>query len=135
MNKIVIALAAAGIVTSAHAEYANSGGDAVGYGVSTCAEYLRDVRKDAHEQINYFNWAQGYITGYNAMIEGAGKQPKDLSAWYIRNELSFIDNDCREHRDQPYSYAASHLYQALPYIQSTDGPPPPQPHYPGEQSY
>lgn len=88
-----------------------------GLGGKQCGQYLSDMekQKSRYESVaaaQYANWAEGYLTGYNALTSG-----KQVEANLPRATIiAYIDKYCREKPLRP-------VFQAVDCLLSSVGGP------------
>jgi hypothetical protein len=85
----------------------------MGIGVATCGEFAQDYRRNPSQaEIDYFNWAQGYMSGAN--VRGDFNLEHNLSAWFLDQQREFLRRYCNEHPLANYYSAVIELYGSLP---------------------
>lgn len=109
------ALIAAAIVT---APVASSSPDdpAVfrGMGADKCANFAHDVQSSKGAEADYYNWAQGFMSGANMITGVAGDGYRDLDGDINAQKLA-IRQYCDAHPSDEFAQAVVALYQSLPH--------------------
>jgi hypothetical protein len=87
----------------------------MGVGVSTCAQFAKDVRADP-ETIEgiYFTWAQAYMSGINSVLMSEKKYAHNLAAKSVETQKDFIRRFCDQRPLVPYHWAVMNLVRTLP---------------------
>jgi hypothetical protein len=94
-------------ITSANAEFAG-----MGTGLESCGTFAKNyqVSPQTFESI-YFSWAQGFLTGVNAIA--AAKQDgtnRDLSSIPVNQQQQFLRDYCNKHPLAEYMEGVVALY-------------------------
>lgn len=89
-----------------------------GIGTNTCGQLAAAYAKSVTNELHYYNWAQGYMSGVNnqLFIVGQRNAQRDLNAMTVDEQLSFIRIYCDKHPLQYYVNAVEELYVTLPKI-------------------
>ncbi|MDB5736158.1 MAG: hypothetical protein JWN16_2795 [Alphaproteobacteria bacterium] len=87
---------------------------AMGYGVSTCAEFAQEYGRNVAVEDHYFNWTLGYWTGLNTSNNVNGRATKDLHATSQLEQKQRIREFCSEHPLEEYLSASTVLWVKLP---------------------
>lgn len=88
----------------------------VGAGVRSCAQFQRDYANSKMPEIieeMYYNWTQGYLSGFLLAVIGGGGEVIDLDAHDANWQKSFIREYCQNNPLSPYSEAAGAVLQEL----------------------
>jgi hypothetical protein len=88
---------------------------AVGLGMTSCAQFIAKAHSPAVED-NYFEWAQGNMTGRNAMFGFTNTGPKDLMGIPFKDQKALIRDYCIKHPIAEYEVAVSAVFFSLPPI-------------------
>lgn len=97
--------------TSALAERA----EIVGYGATTCAQFLRDYHSDPLYERGYFAWAQGYMSAI-LMTRPPGTDERlrlTPAEFPVPSQLRFVREFCAQHEESEYADAVLALYYRL----------------------
>jgi len=113
MKRLVLALlTSAALALPAHAEPYIS----MGPGTVSCAKFLQDYKQNPELLGNMaFSWAQGYMSGANALMVGALH-----TGWYELNgrpdkdQEAFLLNYCDQHPLEHYQDGVHALMLTLP---------------------
>jgi hypothetical protein len=89
---------------------------ATGLGMTSCDQFTKSVRSSPRMEDNYFEWAQGYMAGMNAMFGPARTLPKDLTATKFSDQKKFIRDFCKAHPLEEYEAAVPGVYVSLPTV-------------------
>ena len=112
MKQILIAVGLASISLVAHAETPYG---LMGYGALPCSYY-----SDAQAEVKgeFFTWAQGYMSGVNAVSVIIEKSLvfKNLRGRSVEEEKRLIGYWCGTHPASDFADAALQLYRALPTV-------------------
>jgi hypothetical protein len=84
-----------------------------GVGTYTCAEALRDSRRDHNVELLYFSWAQGWMTGWNLAQMNANQRSANLNARPLADQRAFIATYCGLHPEGLYMDAVHQLYESI----------------------
>jgi hypothetical protein len=87
---------------------------ATGLGMTACDQFTKSVQTSPSMEDNYFEWAQGYMAGMNAMFGPARFQPKDLTAMKFQAQKTVIRDFCKAHPLEEYEAAVPAVYAMLP---------------------
>ena len=87
---------------------------ATGLGMTRCDQFTKSVQSSPKMEDNYFEWAQGYMAGMNAMFGPAKTLPKDLTAVKLSTQKSVIRDFFRSHPLDLYEAAIPAVYVLLP---------------------
>jgi len=87
---------------------------ATGLGMTSCDQFLKSIRASPEMEDKYFEWAQGYMAGMNAMFGPARFQPKDLTAMKFPAQKTIIRDFCKSHPVEDYETAVPGVYALLP---------------------
>jgi hypothetical protein len=112
MNRITIMVFVLISPTSAFA--AGNTPLATGLGMTTCEQFMRSIQASPKTEDVYFEWAQGYMAGMNAMFGPARFQPKDLTAMKFPAQKAVIRDFCKTHPLEDYETAVPAVYALLP---------------------
>ena len=86
----------------------------VGAGTHTCAQFGKDYQADPEgEEVSYFTWAQGLMSGYNAIASINDLPQVNTSAMSIKEQLAHIRLYCNEHPLAFYVTAVDDLMEAM----------------------
>ncbi len=108
MRQTIIALA---MVLTASVANAQEEFDTEGVGVKTCGEFALQYRSSPTDtELFYFNWAQGYMSGLNAMRTSR----KVLNSISFREKLTRVRSYCSNHPFAQYFEAVTDLYNSMP---------------------
>jgi len=105
-----------GFATCAHAD-AVVGTEAVvgGVGIRTCAQFARDYQSNpSYEETIYANWALGFMSGMNAILDATDKPKRDLAAISFEDKKHFLREYCDGHPLQIYMEGVVQLMRSLP---------------------
>jgi len=92
-----------------------------GAGTSICSEFLELSRRDPGFETDFFEWAQGFMTGINWQLNA------NASTRSLQRNLSDMDEEaqrlhirqyCYRHPSEPYLAAVYDVYRLLPIIPS-----------------
>jgi hypothetical protein len=81
--------------------------DEIGVGADTCSAFLADIRIDGRRLTVYGVWAEGYISGYNVMLDAAGGKPTDVSGFGFEELKGFLQDFCKKHPHNQVATATS----------------------------
>jgi hypothetical protein len=82
-----------------------------GAGAFTCTDFAKEYDKDPLSEVTFFTWAQGFMSGLNAVAE-TGKA-RDLASQPFIQQQSFIRTYCKLNPDSSYAVGVSELYATL----------------------
>jgi hypothetical protein len=86
-----------------------------GVGVVSCGKIAEDYRKDATYTHTFtMNWAQGYMSGANAVAIGSYGKYRDLQAMTVDEQQQSLRDYCDKHPVATFSKAVIDLYNKLP---------------------
>jgi len=108
-----------GLGTCAHADTV-VGAEAVvgGVGVRTCAQFAKDYQSNpSYEETIYANWALGFMSGMNAILDATDKPKRDLAAISFEDKKHFLRQYCDGHPLQIYMEGVVQLMRSLPVMQ------------------
>jgi hypothetical protein len=88
----------------------------MGYGALTCAQFGQDYQKSVDVESQFYNWAQGFMSGLNTGTTVAEKGTVDLHATSIVNQKQKLREYCDEHPLSAYSLAVTVLWASLPIV-------------------
>ncbi|HXI87755.1 MAG TPA: hypothetical protein VNH64_09870 [Parvularculaceae bacterium] len=115
MRKLSLALAALAL-----ASWGVAGAAAVkGYGAYPCSHFLSDLRRSSDPdkvELNYFEWAEGYISRLNDEQEAAGRAPLPTlqpSGFGLDAQRAHIRDFCAANPSRLYAEAAISLWNEL----------------------
>ena len=95
----------------------------MGEGVASCATFGQDYKRaPAFAEDNYFGWAQGYMSGLNALSHAAGGKQHVLNAKTTDEQRRFIRDWCNKHPLADYYKAVLALIYSLPTLDEADEP-------------
>jgi len=103
--------------TCAHADAGVVGGEAVlgGVGIQTCAQFAKDYQNNpSYEETIYTNWALGFLSGMNAVLDATDKPKRDLAAISFEDKKHFLREYCDGHPLQIYLDGVVQLMRSLP---------------------
>lgn len=83
----------------------------LGFGAVYCKEIF--FNKDSWNGSLYFPWAQGYLSGMNAILRLSSKKSVDFSVISVEEEQAFIKDYCQKNPDSTYGFAVEELYQRI----------------------
>jgi hypothetical protein len=115
MKTFGIALTALTIVASAPA-WAKEPVTITGLGGVSCSQFASDYRDDTSAELNYFSWAQGFMSADNLVSAWVTKQsqpsllPQEFPA---ATQMAFIRDWCAGHQDNMYAKGVIALEQKL----------------------
>jgi hypothetical protein len=93
----------------------------MGEGALSCATFGQDYsRAPTVAEDNYFGWAQGYMSGLNALWNRAGGKQRILNAKTTDEQKKFIRDWCNKHPLADYSEAVLQLVYTLPALDEAD---------------
>jgi hypothetical protein len=92
-----------------------------GAGTHNCAQFSDDSKTSDMVARSYFSWAQGFMSGINAISTVANQAPRDLKAAEVQDHLKKISDYCDQNSDKPYLFAALVVYLDL--AKMTSAPP------------
>jgi len=110
-----------GLGTCAHADTV-VGAEAVvgGVGVRTCAQFAKDYQSNpSYEETIYANWALGFMSGMNAILDATDKPKRDLAAISFEDKKHFMREYCDGHPLQIYMEGVVQLMRSLPVMHQT----------------
>ena len=87
---------------------------ATGLGMTSCDQFTKSVQSSPRMEDYYFEWAQGYMAGMNAMFGPAKTLPKDLTAMKFSTQKNVIREFCKSHPVMEYEAAVPAVYVLLP---------------------
>jgi hypothetical protein len=90
---------------------ANAQSFASGAGAATCAQFAQDYKQDVELERNYFNWAQGFMSGINWKEDTFYH---NLDAQTIEDQKAFLRRYCDAHPLEQYILAVQAFYDTLP---------------------
>ena len=94
--KALVAMAATlGVFAAANADDKHFA--LMGFGIRTCAEFAKAYKTDQEWESRFFNWAQGYLSGWNATLLDAGKDYFDLASIDLDAQRLYIRDYCDQH--------------------------------------
>jgi hypothetical protein len=97
---------------SAHAEAV-----AAGVGVRTCALFAKDYQNNpTNAETIYNNWALGFMSGMNVVIEATNKPKRDLEAVSFDAKKQFMRDYCDVHPLSLYLGGVVELFGSLPFM-------------------
>lgn len=110
---IAVALVTAPVASSAR----NKPAALRGIGADTCRNFVRDYGKNPDVMgPEYFTWAQGFMTGANVIVAGAGVAKfRDLGG-NIKAQQSYLRAYCKAHPLETFTQAVLALYDTLPIL-------------------
>jgi hypothetical protein len=90
---------------------------AMGLGTGTCAQFaeLRRVTPERAETY-FFDWAQGYLSGWNAAQLVQGKPYRDLNGMTVDEQRAFLRRYCEDNPDSTYFHGVVRLQQQFEMI-------------------
>lgn len=87
---------------------------ATGDGLRTCRDFLTVAGSAQSEEDRYFQWAQGFMSGMNAMFGPAHTPVKDLASMSAEKQKTAIKDHCAAHPADTYESAVIKLFASLP---------------------
>jgi hypothetical protein len=90
--------------------------DAIGAGVGsrTCGQFAADYRANQNIEAVYNNWALGYMTGMNVILEAVSKPTRNLEAMPFEEKKSYMRSYCDSHPLRNFMDGATELFGAFP---------------------
>ena len=88
----------------------------MGAGTSTCAFFGQQFKENPQAKaVEYMSWAQGFMTGENALMIATNGLSRDLSAHGgLNGQAVFLQDYCDAHPLLLWFDAVSTLYSQLP---------------------
>jgi hypothetical protein len=75
----------------------------MGPGAGTCTEFNKFRRLDARRAEDFFfNWTQGYLSGWNSAQIDAKRPYRDLKSVSVDEQQAFLRRFCDKNPDSPY---------------------------------
>ena len=88
-----------------------------GLGTLTCPEFLDHYAKEGSSaDLQFFKWAQGYMSGANAQSRAALGISRDLLPGRSQDEIQFLHNYCVQNLGHKYGEGVRTLYMSLPIL-------------------
>jgi hypothetical protein len=122
MRTIIITLAIVITASVAAAPQQTKSFNAVGFGLNTCSKFARDYRRSASNELQYFAWAQGFMSGVNIANQSVQKTQganviryRDLSTQSVRHQTAYIRSYCNAHPLNEYKDAVIDLLGTMPF--------------------
>jgi hypothetical protein len=106
--KVILSLAFVALFPSPAA----AGWISLGDGDTTCAEFMAHAANSSLFELDYYSWAQGYMTALNAAR--TDRSYADLGAKSLDDQKSYIKSFCDSNPDSKYVAAVKDLYSSLP---------------------
>jgi hypothetical protein len=85
----------------------------MGSGARTCGQFAREYLDNPDIEGVYFQWAQGFMTGFNAGLQRNGESPKILSSSPIAEQMAAIRRYCDQHPLADYLAAVMEAFNHL----------------------
>jgi len=86
-----------------------------GVGIRTCAQFAKDYQSNpSYEETIYANWALGFMSGMNAILDATDKPKRDLAAISFEDKKHFLREYCDGHPLQIYMEGVVQLMRSLP---------------------
>ena len=86
-----------------------------GVGIRTCGQFAKDYQNNpANTEIVYNNWALGFMSGMNAVLDATDKPKRDLEAVSFEDKKRFMREFCDSHPLQIYMGGVIELMWSLP---------------------
>jgi hypothetical protein len=83
----------------------------MGLGASTCGQFASSYRKSPElVELNYFAWAQGYLSGLNMGSLVQGGLSKNIGGISTDEQQRIIRQYCNDHPLSNYNQAVTDLY-------------------------
>ena len=102
------------LVSASHAQTVSLG---MGMGAETCGKFSEEYKSRADDaEFDYFNWAQGFMSGMNVMSVTANKGFRNLAAKSIPEQRASIRDYCNTKPLAYFKDAVMALYASLPLI-------------------
>jgi hypothetical protein len=89
---------------------------ATGLGMTDCDQFTKSIQSSPSMEDTYFEWAQGYMAGMNAMFGPARTQPRDLTAMAFSAQKAIIREFCKSNPHDWFEGAIPAVYVLLPPI-------------------
>lgn len=95
--------------------------NAAGFGINTCSRFAHDYERSASKELQYFTWAQGFMSGVNLanqsvqQTQGGIIRYRDLSTQSLKNQTAYIRSYCAAHPLSEYKDAVIDLFGTMPY--------------------
>ena len=96
--------------------------NAVSFGVNTCSRFSQDYKRSAIKELQYFTWAQGFMSGVNIANQSVQQTQganiiryRDLSTQTVRNQAAHIRSYCNAHPVSEYKDAVIDLFGTMPF--------------------
>ncbi len=95
-----------------------------GKGATTCALFDQDYKKNVAIEAEYYTWAQGYMSGLNAIAHAVLHPTKDLAASSYQTQEAAIRDYCATNPLDDYTTAVTHIWTSFPTVpyQKNDRP-------------
>jgi hypothetical protein len=85
-----------------------------GAGVLTCAQFGEEYRRRGDlAELQYFTWAQGFMSAMNSANASEGHPTADLNPRSIDRQLQWLRQYCDSHPLSSYSLGVALLYHAI----------------------
>lgn len=107
---VIVSLSALLLVLPHESLATETAAQTMGYGVASCAQFAQDYQVSTAVEENYFNWAQGYMSGLNEMFGVAGAPTYDLSTLTVDDTKASIRNYCASNPLKAYKDAVTVVY-------------------------
>lgn len=91
-----------------------AGGLGMGVGEMTCGQFAAQYMASPSNEDYFFDWAQGFLSGANAMSLADTNLYRDLTYVSTVEQRGYIRNYCNDHPLVNYHMAVAVLYQSLP---------------------
>jgi hypothetical protein len=105
-------------VSAAHAQVVSLG---MGMGAETCGKFSEEYKARGEDaEFDYFNWAQGFMSGMNVMSVTEKKDFRNLAAKSIPEQRASIRDYCNTRPLAYFKDAVVALYGSLPIIGSKE---------------
>jgi hypothetical protein len=110
MPRIIFTAIALLSLQSAHAAEPQKSMVAMGFGTTTCAVFA-NIYKDNPErtEINFFAWAQGYMSGWNRAQMKQGQPTINLALLQTQTQRDLLLHYCNQHPLAHYVEAVDQL--------------------------
>jgi hypothetical protein len=82
----------------------------------TCAQFAQYYQSNVNVESDFFNWAQGHMTGMNGMFAYAKSSTRDLDGIPVADEKTHLRDYCSTHPLDEYMTAVIDLYFSLPLV-------------------
>lgn len=110
MKRVVLVALFMAVALPAGAADQNRGHNILGVGINSCGIWQEDRKKDGLGSRVHENWVVGYISGYNAWVDGKADISEGTD---VPGLLAWIDNYCAQNPLDKIATAANALINHL----------------------